>query len=121
MDRARIVLADPPMTKSRHADTQSFPNIGILSLFGYLREKMPDLDLYYLNGTLDLRQHLECVAAISPYLYGLSFASTMESVAYETMNRVKETNPDLPVICGGCHPTALPNTTTAPMVGDCYG
>lgn len=103
----RIVLADPPLTGDRQADMISYPNIGILSLFGYLREKLPGHELIYVES-MALDEHLELVAGLEPDLYGLSFATCMEKMSYRLIDGVRERLPDLTIIAGGPHPTALP-------------
>ncbi|RJQ45362.1 MAG: radical SAM protein [Gaiellales bacterium] len=103
----RIVLADPPLTGDRQADMISYPNIGVLSLFGYLRERLPGHELIYV-GSLDIGEHVERIASLEPDVYGVSFATCMEKLSYELINRVRERLPRLPIITGGPHPTALP-------------
>lgn len=103
----RIVLADPPLTGDRQADMISYPNIGILSLFGYLRERLPEHELVYIES-LDLDDHVARVVELRPDLYGLSFATCMEKLSYRLINAIREKLPTLPIIAGGPHPTALP-------------
>lgn len=103
----RIVLADPPLTGDRQADMISYPNIGILSLFSYLRERLPGHELVYV-GSLPLAEHVDRVEELKPDLYGLSFATCMETLSYKLINGIRERIPGLTVIAGGPHPTALP-------------
>ncbi len=104
----RIVLADPP-AKERLYDA-SYPNLGILYLIGYLRAKLKDEDvkIFYLEADRNLRQHIDFVRSVSPSLYGLSFASKTSSLSYATLKAVKTQFPRLLTVCGGTHPTALP-------------
>lgn len=103
----RIVLADPPLIGDRQADMISYPNIGILSLLGYLRQNLPGHDLNYLEA-VSLEDHIRMVTQLKPDLYGISFASCMERQSYEVIRRIRAGMPSLPIIAGGPHPTAMP-------------
>src|ERR1035438_3506952 len=104
----KIVLADPPaLGKSYEA---SHPNLGLLYLAGFLREKMkghsPQID--YLGPNHTLKSHLDYLKTVQPRVYGLSFTSKTASLAYETIRSVKDVLPQTLVVCGGAHPTAAP-------------
>lgn len=113
----RIALADPPFSGDRQADMASYPNIGILSLLAYLRERTSGLELHYLEAKT-LHDHVEEVVSLQPDIYGISFASCMEMTSYQTINKLKSRLPEMPVICGGPHPTALPHDVMEKSAAD---
>jgi len=102
----RVVLADPP--KKEQAYHLDCCNLGIVYLIGYLRSRLKGVEVFYLEADCDLDGHLKKVAEYKPDLYGLSFTQFSSSLSYRTINAVKEGNPHLPIICGGPHPTAIP-------------
>lgn len=104
----RVVLADPPLQSLRFTQAVSTPNIGILYLISYLREQSKDVKLFYIEPYFNLKQHLEKLKQISPDLYGISFATILKETAYKTIKEVRKKFPDLPIICGGAHPSADP-------------
>ncbi len=106
----KLVIGDPAnidgiMTKMGN---HRFPNMGVLFMFGYLREKTDDLSLHYLRGNLELDLYLKRLEEIRPDVYGISFASWVSEIAYKTIDAVKERFPDIPIICGGTHSTVMP-------------
>lgn len=103
----RVVLADPPQLEEYYE--LIFPTMGILYIIGYARPRFEDsgVEFIYLQGQCTLKEHLEQVRTLKPDLYGISFKSPVSSLAYKTINAVKEMRPDLPIISGGAHPTGL--------------
>ncbi len=104
----KIIFADPPFEGAGSEQAGVGPNQGILYLVSALRQKIDNLQIYYLEGSHTIESHLREVERIRPDLYGISFASTYASLSYQTINAVKERCPSLPVICGGAHPSAVP-------------
>lgn len=103
----KIVLAELSYKDARGRSFPSlYPGPGILYLISNLREKIEGVDVHYLDGLRNLDSHLKFIETVQPDVYGLSFTSPYASLAYRTINAVKEKFPSLPVICGGPHPTA---------------
>lgn len=103
----RIALADPPnMGGWRMAN---HPNLGILYLSSYLKSKVEEIDILYLEQQMSLDEHLQQVREFQPDIYGLSFTSFLLGDARAVISRVKEIIPDVTVICGGPHPSADPD------------
>jgi len=100
----KIVLANPPFIKERYMIY--VPHVGILYLISFLRKHFRNLEFCYIEGSLSLKKHLEKVRKFKPDIYGLTITSFTSSNAYITINAVKNMFPDLPVICGGPHPSA---------------
>ena len=97
-----------PLQTLRFTQAVSCPNIGILYLISYLREKNKEVKTYYLQPFLNFKQHLVKLKQISPNLYGISFATLLKEKAYRIINSVRKLYPELPIICGGAHPSADP-------------
>lgn len=102
----KIVFADPPNIKTAWL-IANHPNLGILYLSGYLKEKINGIDIHYLDVHLSLKEHLRRLEMIKPDVYGLSFSTIRESDAFETIKVVNERFPNLPIICGGPFPTVM--------------
>lgn len=104
----KVVLADPPFEGGRTEQAGMSPNLGILYLISALKQKIDNIQIQYLEGFHNIDSHLKEVERIRPDIYGLSFASTYASLSYQTINAIKERYPSLPIICGGVHPSAVP-------------
>lgn len=100
----KIILADPPDVQTPWL-IANHPNMGILYLSGYLRKKIKDIRIDYLEAFLDLNAHLNRLEAVNPDLYGMSFSALRKQEAFETIKAVRKKFPNLPVICGGAYPT----------------
>ena len=106
----KLVIGDPANIRNLMIEqgNHRFPNMGILSIFGYLSREMNDLEMFYLRGNLDLNSYIKKLGEIKPDIYGISFASCVSNIAYETIDAVKAKFPNITIVCGGCHTTALP-------------
>ncbi|MFK7895300.1 MAG: cobalamin-dependent protein [Myxococcota bacterium] len=103
----RILLADshgPIFGKP-----QGTPNLGLLYLASHARERFPHAEFKYLPQRVSLEEHLAEITAFNPDLYALSFTSYGMAAAFELVERVKESNPALPIVVGGPHVSALQN------------
>jgi len=104
----KILLVDPPA----HSDDydKAYPNIGLLHLIAYLRERtaLVDDDIVFLDAFHTIDDHVRAVERHRPDVYGISFAFLTQRVAYEAIQAVKARFPDLLVVAGGPHPTADP-------------
>jgi len=110
----KIILADPPGVIPRT------PNLGILYLIAAIRRHFKDqnVEIRYLETFLSLNDQLKAIQEFKPDFYGISFASFFAPICFQTMNAVKDKFPDLPVICGGAHPTADPEGVLAATKAD---
>jgi anaerobic magnesium-protoporphyrin IX monomethyl ester cyclase len=104
----RVVLSNPPRTKLRQADVVSYPNLGILSIVAYARQFMPDVEFIYLES-LHIDEYASEIEKLGPDIFCLSFATCMHVESFAAMQRIHEVMPSLPIICGGPHPTAMPD------------
>ena len=105
----KIIFAEPPIKKKfQSVIPQNQPYMGILYLISFLRERINDIQIYYLEGNLNVEDHINQVREIKPDLYFLSFTSFISDIAFEIIRKIKSENPLLPIICGGSHPTVNP-------------
>jgi len=102
----KIVLADPPDVQTPWL-IANHPNLGILYLISYLRHDLSDIQIYYLEAFLSLKEHLRQLETINPDLYGLSFSAMRNQAAFKTIKAVKEKYFHLPLFCGGPYPTIM--------------
>ena len=87
----KILLAEPPA--SGGGRICSHPNLGVLYLSAYLKQRMDDATVLYLDQQVAPGDHVERVEQFQPDLYGMSFSSLLIEEAQETIRRVKESCP----------------------------
>ena len=105
----KIIFAETPIKKKfQPVLPKTHPYMGILYLMSYIRMRIDDLQIYYLDGDLNISKHTNQVRKIKPDLYFLSFTSFLSDISYETIQKIKIDFPWLPIICGGPHPTINP-------------
>jgi anaerobic magnesium-protoporphyrin IX monomethyl ester cyclase len=114
----KILLADPP-ARERAYDS-SYANLGLLYLAGFLKKAIGEnqVQIEYLGPKHTLKTHLEYVNHYRPKVYGISFTSKTAGLAYDTIKAVKELCPETWVVCGGTHPTALPEDVISESQAD---
>ncbi|RLI52900.1 MAG: hypothetical protein DRP09_16975 [Candidatus Thorarchaeota archaeon] len=117
--KMKIILADPPIIKNSAYKPNTYtPNLGILYLISYLRNKFNNLEMKYLESFLSLKQHVKEVREYNPDIYCISFPTLLANAAYKTINIIKNESRSLPIICGGPHPTADPEDVFANSKAD---
>ncbi len=85
-----------------------WPPMGILYIAAYLREKMPDIELSVVDGgRLGYDETLKKILEFKPDILGLSVFTLMANGAARLSREVKKLMPDVKVVVGGPHPTAL--------------
>lgn len=107
----RVVLTNPPQPKEGYYRI-FYPNLGLLYLASYVEtySKLNNLDIIYLEGgAYDLKGFLNKISSIDPDIVGLSFSTLNSSISYATINSIKKEFGHIKVICGGPHPTVMPN------------
>jgi anaerobic magnesium-protoporphyrin IX monomethyl ester cyclase len=107
--KLRVVFADPPFGKEAKGEavTES-PNLGILYIIGYAKERLPDVEFTYLEPFLSPEEHLQRVKEIEPNVYAISFTTPRRDLAFETIAKVKALGLDMVMAAGGPHPTIDP-------------
>ena len=99
-----------------------WPPIGIAYIAAYLRKHRHEVTLIERRSLIGKRYALsqdemlnkltiEKLQTIKPDYVGITATTPLILDAYETARVVKKYNKNISVIVGGCHPTALPETT----------
>jgi anaerobic magnesium-protoporphyrin IX monomethyl ester cyclase len=112
----KIVLADthgPILGKDQPA-----PNLSLLYLASWAREKLGGLEFRYLPQKATLSQHIQLVEDWQADVYALSFTSYGLPLAYELMEAIKTRFPAVTVVCGGAHASAVPEQTLRESLAD---
>jgi len=104
--KLKVTFADPPFgRKSKGEAVTESPNLGILYIIGYARERLPDVEFTYLEPFLSMEEHLKKVQEIKPDVYALSFTTPRRDLSYETLTKVKALGLPMLIAAGGAHPT----------------
>jgi len=104
----KVVLADVPMAHLKGEAVTESPNLGILYIISYARERLKDIEFHYLEPYLNEKEHLSKVEKLKPDVYGISFATQKKALAYETIRKVKQIVPAVVIVTGGPHSTIDP-------------
>ncbi len=105
----KVVLADPPFgPESKGEAVTESPNLGILYLVGYARERLSRVEFNYLEPFLSMDEHLAKVKQVQPDVYAISFTTPRRELSFETIAKVKELGLDMVMVAGGAHPTIDP-------------
>ncbi|MDA8187332.1 MAG: radical SAM protein [Dehalococcoidales bacterium] len=108
--RVQLVFG-PPAKPPRFGELgeQISPPLGILYLAAYLRREFSFVDIDVVDGVRCGYNHtLRRVRDFQPDILGLSFYTTTALGSYKLINEVKAERPQLLVIAGGPHVTAIP-------------
>jgi radical SAM superfamily enzyme YgiQ (UPF0313 family) len=105
----KVILADPPFGPGSKGEavTES-PNLGILYIVGYARQRLAKVEFTYLEPFLSMDEHLAKVRQIQPDVYAISFTTPRRELSFETITKVKELGLDMVMVAGGTHPTIDP-------------
>jgi len=108
--KIQFVFATPNnMPKYAELGEKVSPPLGILYLAAYLREKISGLELNAINGPRKGYEYtLKKIKEFNPEVLCVSYYSVSALGAYKLIDEMKEFNPNLIVIVGGHHVTALP-------------
>jgi anaerobic magnesium-protoporphyrin IX monomethyl ester cyclase len=101
----KVVLADVPMAHLKGEAVTESPNLGILYIISYARDRLPNVEFHYLDPFLNLKKHLAEIKRLKPDVYGVSFTTPKKPLAFEAINHVKKVLPNVLVVAGGPHPT----------------
>lgn len=107
--KLNVVFADPPfgLESKGEAVTES-PNLGILYIIGYARERLQNVEFTYLEPFLSMEEHLAKVEEIKPDIYAISFTTPRRDLSFEAIAKVKALGLPALMIAGGAHPTIDP-------------
>jgi len=112
--KLKVVFADPPFGRDSKGEavTES-PNLGILYIIGFARERLRNVEFTYLEPFLSMEEHLRKVKQIQPDVYAISFTTPRRDLSFETISKVKALNPKILTVAGGAHPTIDPQDVLA--------
>jgi anaerobic magnesium-protoporphyrin IX monomethyl ester cyclase len=107
--KLKVVFADPPfgLESKGEAVTES-PNLGILYIIGYARERLQNVEFTYLEPFLSMEEHLSKVKEIKPDIYAISFTTPRRDLSFEAISKVKALGLPMLMLAGGAHPTIDP-------------
>ncbi|MDR0371988.1 MAG: B12-binding domain-containing radical SAM protein [Nitrososphaerota archaeon] len=107
--KLKVIFADPPFGRESKGEavTES-PNLGILYIIGYARERLPNVEFSYLEPFLSMDEHLQKIKEIKPDVYAISFTTPRRELSFETITKVKELGLQILIVAGGAHPTIDP-------------
>jgi anaerobic magnesium-protoporphyrin IX monomethyl ester cyclase len=107
--KLKVVFADPPFGRESKGEavTES-PNLGILYIIGYAKQRLPNVEFTYLEPFLSMDEHLEKVREIKPDVYAISFTTPRRDLAFETLTKVQDLGLKMLMVAGGAHPTIDP-------------
>jgi radical SAM superfamily enzyme YgiQ (UPF0313 family) len=105
----KVVLADPPFgPESKGEAVTESPNLGILYILGYARQRLPQVEFIYLEPYLSMDEHLAKVRQIQPDVYAISFTTPRREISFETIAKIKELGLDMVMVAGGARQTVDP-------------
>ncbi len=97
--------------------------IGIASLAAYLREHSAfSHDIRLIDMALDhltVDQVVERVGRFHPDLIGLGVRTVEAATMHALARKLKKTLPEVPIVAGGPHPTAIPQAVLSDRAIDC--
>jgi len=106
----KVVLTNPPRRKGQRYRA-FYPSLGLLYLASYAETytQIRNLEINYVEGSAyDLDEFAKIISKINPDVVGFTFTTPTSSYAYEATNYIKRIFPDILVVCGGPHATAMP-------------
>jgi anaerobic magnesium-protoporphyrin IX monomethyl ester cyclase len=109
MTPMKIQLIYPPTSRRGGNPDWAYPPLGLLYLAAYARRNNPDIEWKVSDGQMD--GEVKCLAdfrSFKPDLVGISFATPHAAGAYQFIDKLREESPDILIVCGGAHPSALP-------------
>jgi len=105
----KVMLINAPPLKSTGITGQIYPPLGILYLASYVRQARADIEFRAIDGYNEKPKAVPgAVGAFGPDVVGISFTSQAATGAYKLIRELKQQDPDVFVVIGGPHPTALP-------------
>ena len=105
----KIFLLNAPPLRQIGVVGQIYPPLGILYLSAFVKKKNPQLKIKALDGYHHGESKiLEEIKNFEPDILGVSFTTQAARGAYKIINGIKKILPEILVVCGGPHPTVLP-------------
>jgi anaerobic magnesium-protoporphyrin IX monomethyl ester cyclase len=111
----------PPAHRLRYGESWegALPPLGILYLASYLRSRIEGLELRATDGLLKgMQGALSEIRTFGPDVLCISFYTSVALGAYKVINTIKREFPNMKVIVGGVHATALPEEALTRSAAD---
>jgi len=114
----KVLLLNPPFTEYGGLEGHGGKTLplNLAYLASYLRAKRPDIEIQVLDCEAWGLHYPEIEAkirAINPNLVAITAPTPAFAQVLEISKIIKSVSPDMVVVVGGPHPTALPKETTA--------
>ncbi|MCE8427885.1 MAG: B12-binding domain-containing radical SAM protein [Candidatus Methanoperedens sp.] len=105
------LINSPPLVPQKGGGISSiYPPLGLLYLASYVRQHYPDIEWKISDGVLNgYKKTVEEFNQFKPDIVGISFTTPFATGAYKFIDLIKEYNPEVLVVCGGVHASAIPN------------
>jgi len=117
--RVQLVLAPRLKLQRTGGVDYLYPPLGLLYLASYLRDKLSDVELKVTDGfLLGYPKTIEEVILFAPDILGVSFTTPAAAGAYKLINEIKPILPKTMIVCGGPHPTAMPEDVLLRSITD---
>jgi len=113
----KIVFVNPPLTIARRYGSLGYaggnePPIGLCYLAGAVRKKGFNTAIIDAQATgLNLNKTISLIMSYRPAYVGITAATMAIKSAYELAFGIKEFDPAIKIIIGGCHVSSLPKET----------
>jgi len=101
----------PPKIEAKLAELgeRIGPPMGILYIASYIKQKLNDIDILITDGLISgYEGTLSEIKKFKPDILAVSFNTPVANSAYSLINEIKEVIPDILILAGGPHATALP-------------
>ena len=105
------LINSPQLTRQNGGGiTSVYPPLGILYLASFVRQYQRDIIWKISDGALEgYDKIIDDISSFQPDILGISFTTPFATGAYKVANLVKEQWPKTVVVCGGPHPSAMPD------------
>ncbi len=111
----RVLLINTPMSLTDTVYEYAEP-LGVLYIGSYLSERGHDVRIKdYSVDRYDKTKLRELINNFSPEIVGISFMSASYNSANVLINNIRGIKPDIPIVVGGYHATAMPELTLKDM------
>jgi radical SAM superfamily enzyme YgiQ (UPF0313 family) len=113
--RNKIILVVPPVKPGGDrflTSSVNVPHMGLAYLAAVLQQDGFTVEVLDAQiAELDFIKFEQAIRRINPNIMGITAFTEQVEEARLAGRIIKRINPDIPVIVGGCHPTALPELT----------
>lgn len=116
MAHFNVTIVNPPVFKvvEPYYDLPNFPRTALAFLAGYIRENSNVFDITVIDAKFDklnFEQTKNLVMSSTPKVLGLTAMTNEIKAAAYLAELIKHERPDLIIVIGGVHATALPEET----------